>query len=403
MIKGKTTLILAMIIALGLAVGQTGRGAGGENIAAVPAQGKDDRNAVKEPVRDDRNDAAVLREEIEELKKRVDELEERAAKQDEKSKLTISGFFDVSMSNYQNRPNVFTLGDFELDLSHTYKQNLQVAAALVFNKGAELGVGFIDYHLFGGSIATRGRLFSERGLHLQVGKFDVPFGNDWQYYTSVNRMEVNAPLTTEMVMEGKYNDVGMRLLANLVSFNGTLYVLRGIEQGYSYGGNSFGGRVGFTPFNNPYTLRSRKVSLFEAGASCIYDIEKSGKTAERLFAGDIEGNVGPVTLRSEYFWRDKLIGIIQRGFHVTVSLDLHWFSPLPLDVYTRYDSFTFDRYMKVDETREQSRLTAGVRVDLFDISFIKLEFIQYLTASEIYRSEEYFSEQLFYAQLIIRF
>jgi len=184
-----------------------------------------------------------LAEEIDQLNRKIENLNKRIEESEKKidliSGLKISGYFDVNMSNYKNKPNIFDLGDFELDIVHSY-EHLEVAAALVFNQGAELRVGFIDYHFIGGSISPRGRLFSEKGIHLQVGKFDIPFGNDWQHYTPANRISITPPLTTDDIMEGGYNDVGVRFLANFVSFYGTLYILRGIEEGYSYGGNTYG-------------------------------------------------------------------------------------------------------------------------------------------------------------------
>ena len=166
-----------------------------------------------------------IRGELDELKARIADLEKKLDQkiEEDRNSLKFSGFFDVSISNYKNQANIFQLGDFELDISHTFKNHFQVAAALVFNKGAELGVGFIDYHIYGGSINPRGRLFREKGLHIQVGKFDVPFGNDWQHFTSVDRLTVTQPLTTEIIMEGGYNDVGIRFLANFISFNFTIY------------------------------------------------------------------------------------------------------------------------------------------------------------------------------------
>lgn len=340
-----------------------------------------------------------LKREIDELKKRVEELEKKT---DEKNALKFSGFFDVGMSNFKNQPNIFSLGVFELDIEHTYKENFQVAAALVFHRGAELGVGFIDYHLFGGSISPRGRLFVEKGIHIQVGKFDVPFGNDWQYFTSINRISVNAPLTTEMVMEGGYNDVGLRILSNFVAFNITLYTLRGIEEGYSYGGNSFGGRFGFTPFNNPYRLRAKEIPTFELGVSYIIDVDKGGSIAEKVLAVDLESKIGPVILRSEYYRRDKTVGIIHWGYHVTGGFDFSNVSIVPVILYSRYSFYRMERYILIEEENDLSRLAVGIKINIANISFLKLEYLNYIKADEYFK-DEYFSENLYYVQLMITF
>lgn len=137
-----------------------------------------------------------MQKEIEGLKDEINELKERVARTEKDidilGQLKISGFFDVYISNYENKPNILETGNFELHIQNQYK-SFQVAAALVFNEGAELGVAFIDYHLYGGGIAPRGRLFREKGMHIQVGRFDVPYGNDWQHFASVNRLTVTPP------------------------------------------------------------------------------------------------------------------------------------------------------------------------------------------------------------------
>lgn len=348
-----------------------------------------------------------LQREVEELKYKVDQLTERVdkleQKTDELSRLKFNGFFDVSISNYENQPNVFEIGDFELDIIHSYKENFQVAAALVFNQGAELRVGFIDYHLFGGIISPRGRLYEQKGLHIQVGKFDVPFGNDWQYFTAPERITVTPPLTTEIIMDGGYNDAGVRLLANFVSVNLSLYMLRGIEAGYSYGGNSYGGRIGLTPFKNPYRLKADKMEKFDLGFSYIHDIAKGGWTAEQVKAVDFESKLSVLFLQAEYYERDKKVGIIYNGYHVTGGIDFGEISSIPVKLYSRYDYTKSRRYEKSTEENPLSRYTGGLNIRLYTISYLKLEYQQYIETYPKYSDEEYFSQKLFYAQLLITF
>lgn len=343
--------------------------------------------------------------ELENLKKRLSELEKKFEQKriEEQNSLQFSGYFDVSISNYKNQPNIFQLGNFELDISHTFKNHFQVAAALVFNQGAELGVGFIDYHIYGGSINPRGRLFREKGIHIQVGKFDVPFGNDWQHFVSVNRITVTPPLTTEIIMDGGYNDVGIRFLANFTSFNFTIYALRGIEEGYSYGGNSLGARFGFTPFDNPYQLKSSIISLLDIGISYIHDFDKGGGTAEMVLAVDIETKIGPFLFRSEYYRRDKTVGILLQGFHITAGLDFDYLLNWPFTLYGRYGHYFMERYKKFSQDRELSRITAGININLLNISYLKLEYIRYITAYNEFLQSDYYSENLFYIQLMITF
>jgi hypothetical protein len=273
-------------------------------------------------------------------------------------------------------------------------------------------VGFIDYRLFGSPVSVRGRLFADEGLHLQVGRFDVPFGNDWRNFPAKDRITVTPPLTTEMVMEGGYNDEGARILFNSIWFNVTLYVLDGIEQKYSYGGNSYGGRIGLTPFNNPFRLKDRTIPVFETGFSYIYDIDSNGKKSEILYAFDIESRISPLIIQSEYCNREKRAGVIFDGYHVTGAIELSGITSLPLILYGRYDYFrmknfipdTFFEVIENDAGKKNilTKFSAGVNINLYKISYLKLEYQQFLKTYKEYR-DQYYSKSLYYAQLVITF
>jgi len=341
-----------------------------------------------------------LIEEIEDLKARVEKLEHKS---DERFGLKIGGAFDVSVSNYRNKPHVFELGDFELSLSHYYRNNFEVAALLVFNRGAELRVGFIDYHVFGGYVSPRGRLFEEEGVHIQIGKFDVPFGNDWQYFSSVDRTTITEPFTTVETMEGGYNDTGMRLLASFVSVNFSLYVLKGIEEKTSYGGSSFGGRLGLTPFSNPYMLKSKALPALEIGGSYIHDIDSAGKSSERAFAVDFLTNIGVINIRAEYYNRNKLAGVKSSGYHITSFIDLQKMEYAPLKIFFRYDAFKLTVNEIPSDEESLSRISGGININISDISYLKFEYQRYISGSAKSKSDQYFNINLFYAQLVIRF
>ncbi|MCP4130607.1 MAG: hypothetical protein GY754_06460 [bacterium] len=341
-----------------------------------------------------------MEKDIDELHKRLDELNEKV---DDISALKISGFFDVSLSNYKNKPNIFSLGDFELDIQHSYKENFEVAAALVFHEGAELKVGFIDYHIFGGSISPRDKLFVEKGLHIQIGKFDVPVGNDWQHITAISRVTVTAPLTTEKIMGGGYNDTGLRIMANFVAFNATFYLLHGLEEKYSYGGNSLGGRIGFTPFSNPYMLRARESSIFEVGASYIYDIDREGNHAESVLAFDAESKLGPLNLRGEYYKRDRTLGVYYTGFQVTGTVDFGNIGPVGLLLFTRYGYFNMDVKEIATDRESLMRITGGFNLNIVNILHFKLEYQQHFNGTAKSVAHQYYSERLGYIQLVIKF
>ncbi len=359
------------------------------------------------------NDEQELRKEIEDLKKRVNELE--ALKEDYAdlkkeirflNDLQISGFFDAGISNYKNKQNVFSVGSFELDIQHTY-DHFQVAAALVFDKGASLDVGFIDYHLFGGTISPRGRPFHNKGIHLQIGRFDVPFGNDWYSYSSVSRITVTEPLTTEIIMDGGYNDDGIRLMFNFISFNATFYVLQGIDQKYTYGGNSYGGRIALTPFSNPYKANKNNEPVFETGFSMILDFDSAGLRSETLYAGDIKTQIGPAVLSGEYYYRDKKAGITSQGWHGDLFFCFGYFSSVPLTLFGRFDQCEEKEYVLKNEHEVRvsnglTKICAGLNFNISDISYLKFEYDRFIKAYEDYK-DPYYSKNLYYLQLAISF
>ncbi len=365
------------------------------------------------------NSEEDLAKKLDQLSAKIERLESRVHNLDEKlnvkNALEISGFFDVSFSNYKNKPNIFAMGNLELDLEHSYDNKFQVAAALVFDdeNGTYLGVGFIDYAFIGGTIPPRGRLFIERGLHVQVGRFDVPLGNDWNYVSAVNRITVTPPLTTSNLMEGVYNDVGIRILFNTISINCSLYSTQGIEKQYSYGGISYGTRIGLTPFNNPYTMKQQSTPVFELGFSYLYDIDNQGEKSEQVVVVDYESKSGPLILRAEYYNRDKTAGVIFEGYHITSGLDFEQISSDPFIIFLRYDYhleknnvITSDDEAASETAAEGeslSRVTGGVKFNISNTSFLKLEYHTYLTASDRFREDTYFTESLYYAQLVITF
>jgi hypothetical protein len=257
-----------------------------------------------------------------------------------------------------------------------------------------LAVGFIDFHLFGGPVSARGRLFTGKGLHLQVGRFDVPFGSDWQYYASVDRASISAPLTTELIMDSGYNDVGLRILRANISYHFTLYMLRGIEEGFSVGG-----RFGLTPFNNPFTFKRKERQQLELGVSYIHDMNRGGEREERIFALDMESLLGPLHLQTEYISKDHdLTETRMRGFQVSVFLETGFPKSIPVTFFSRYD---YVKYKPFDgsggEALDLSRLTAGCNFNLFDISVLKLEFQHYLEENEEFHGGSFF------LQLVITF
>jgi hypothetical protein len=253
--------------------------------------------------------------------------------------LDISGFGDVQ-SNYDDTgKQKLGWGAFELDAAGELSPDMQAALAVVFDPtGTQMTVGFVDYHTFGGRIAPRGRLWVEKGFHVQVGQFDVPFGNDWQFFASKDSVSISRPLTTDQVMAGGYNDTGIRMLGNDGSVNFNTFVLRGFNKG-----RLAGGRVGVTPFSDPFSLKGAKEPKgFEFGLSYLYDADKSGKKNEMAWAVDSEVRSGGWSGRFEYMVRRKELrideaGTVVRGWHLTQEYALGEAIAWPTTLFARYE------------------------------------------------------------------
>ncbi|MBK8597072.1 MAG: hypothetical protein IPN83_16055 [Holophagales bacterium] len=323
--------------------------------------------------------------------------------------LGLSGFFDVRAADSRTDPNVFSMGDFELDLARAFGRHVQVGAAIVVNdEGAALAVGFVDIHMFGGLVAPRGRLPVEKGFHVQLGRFDVPFGNDWRYFAAKDRTELAAPLTTEAVMDGGYNDVGLRVLGNTGSLDYSAYWLRGEGKG-----TLVGGRLAFSPFDNPYRLHGR-VRALELGVSALHDFDGDGGTGATAFAVDSElrGKLGH--LRAEFLRRDQRPvegrddGLIRSGWHVTATLDAGAPAGIPMTPYARYDTVKEEPSStpepSVEGTGDRTeRLSAGVNASLFEVLSVKLEYQRTLSAPPSVEAEEDFHWDSWLAQVVVSF
>ena len=333
----------------------------------------------------------TLKKRIEELESQIKEIQSRAEKKDlshlEKYKseldqfkkeieektggLQFSGFFDVNATDYSHNPNIFALGDFEFDMEHEIGDHFQIGAALVFNEeSSELAVGFIDYHVFGGEISSRGPLFLEKGFHIQVGKFDIPFGNDWEFYASADRPNIFAPLTTETVIEGGYNDTGLRILQASPSFNYALHILKGKEEG-----NSFGGRLGLTPFSNPFSFSAENPFQMEVGFSYITDRGRDQQQEEEAWCVDLLHEMGHFRLQSEYMnRRSRLEDMESSGYHFTGYYSLNEWRSMVTILILRMEQTSLELLTDPQTTR-QKRVSLGINMDFLEVSSIKLEYL----------------------------
>lgn len=329
------------------------------------------------------------------------------------SGLQLSAFGDVASSYDDAGRQKLDWGTLELDASAEFSHDLQAAMALTADPaGSAMPVAFVDYHTFGGRIAPRGRLWVEKGFHVQVGRFDVPFGNDWQFFASKDSVSISRPLTTELVMDGGYNDKGIRMLGNNGSVNFNTYVLQGFNAGHLVGG-----RVGVTPFSNPFSLlTAREPKGFEFGLSYLYDANTSWKKNETAYAVDSEVILDDWSTRFEYLSRRRVsalgadIGAL-RGWHITQEylVDEDETSGWPTTVFLRYEQETMEPPEIASLGPDAGdaydvRVAAGARTSLggSDIFQLKFELQHYREATPTTRALPGFGRKLlWFTQLVI--
>jgi hypothetical protein len=337
----------------------------------------------------------------------------------------FTGFFDVTQSQSEVKSfsfDGFSLGPLELDFQKSIGEDFLFSGAITFDGGGpEIAVAIFDFHAFGELVPTRGRIFIEKGFHVQVGRFDVPFGNDWLYFASVDRITVTAPLTTDLVMDGGYNDWGMRVYGNSIPLNYVVTVTRGFLER-----PAIVGRIGLTPFNTPYALSERtEVQPLEIGISYLHDMGKRTKPGQRVFALDLESNLGPLYFQGEFLRRYESAvdagesDAIYGGYHLTTAMNLESWLPLPTLFYLRFGHYNqelegfFDVPANGDQATAEStpsvisnpldRFTTGVNINLSDIAFIKLEYVQFLKSNADFLEGLEFGGRSYNIQFVIAF
>ena len=328
--------------------------------------------------------------------------------------LQLSAFGDF-LSSYDEAEagkRKLNWGSFELDAAMDLSHDLQAALAVVSTQGegTELATGFLDYHTFGGRIAPRGRLWAEKGFHVQVGRFDVPFGNDWQFFASKDSVSISRPLTTDIVMDGGYNDKGIRVLGNNGSVNFNTYLLCGFGAG-----RLAGARLGLTPFNDQFsTKRAREPKIAEFGLSYLYDAGTGWKKSETAFAADAEVHMGDWSGRFEHMVRKKepLPGgerTVLRGWHFSQEYALGETVAWQTKVFARYEQGVVQP-AEIDTLGADAgddrdvRVAAGSSTNLggSDVLQLKFEVQHYRAATPNTRAMPGFSRGfMWFAQLVV--
>jgi len=165
------------------------------------------------------------------------------------AQLEVSGFVDVLGQGQQGEDTTFRMGPFEIDFAAEFSPKVSFEGAVVV-EGDEVGLGqtLVDF-----------RLLEEDKLGLQVGLLDMPFGIDYQVFATPDRKLVTPPLTTELIMDGGWGDIGVNIYGSVPRLNYNLYVVNGMGEDNGVPVNQLsdnnnaktvGGRIGVLPVDS---------------------------------------------------------------------------------------------------------------------------------------------------------
>lgn len=354
--------------------------------------------------------------------------------------LDISGFFDVNAKTDNATEQNFSLGSVELDLEYAYNEHFAVSSALTMcgnSSGADfaapaavtcggggpggigaggsgIAVAFVDYHWFDSSIPPRGRIFNGQGVHLQAGRFDLPFSSDYQNYANKDRVSITAPITTSRMQFGGYNGDGVRSYGAWNHFN---YSAFWTDAMYANDGTSLGGRLGITLGKNTYRVHNADPEGLEVGISYLGDLDKHRNLRHAVYGADLSFGYHFLKLQSEFLWlqaRDTFIDAEnvdygkpnEFGYHATLIADLESFIDYRLLAFARYgrwqpsNNFANDFDGRLVAINNVSALSVGFNYALSEHLKFKLEYTDSLgTATQ----ERYFDKRIGSAQMVVAF
>lgn len=305
--------------------------------------------------------------------------------------LEISGFFDFTAHTTNNSGHPFDLGGLELDLQYDKAENITISTALTWNdEGSEVAVAVIDYHTHDHNVPVRGNIFSDSGLHLQVGRFDIPFGTDYVYFAAPDRPNVTAPVTTQRIQDGGFNGDGVRSYGTWSVID---YVFYWTNSLYDDDGSSIGARVGLFPEKDSFcSHRTNDQKDLVVGLSWLRDMDSDENERNTVYAFDMSWRLGMAELIYEFTILDSVNEVIlpdsssagpadEEGFNIRLLFDLD-----PTTVFVSYGEWKPDYSARLDESDDSisysvsklERLTLGTQYMFNQHLQLKLEYYHHL-------------------------
>lgn len=329
--------------------------------------------------------------------------------------LDFSGFFHFSALSDNKGNRTFDFGGLELGIEYRYNEHLAASMALVWDgETADVGVAVVDYHWFDDNIPTRGRIFHEPGFHIQAGRFDLPFGIDYQYFAAPDRLNATAPFTTERIQLGGFNGDGVRSYGVWENLNYAVYWTNSV---YGDDGMSFGARLGGVFGRTPYRLHSTSDAFLEVGLSALIDLDGDGRLRNEVYAADMNFQYGIWQLMGEIMWRNAREQLFdadgvnigaqdEMAYYVMLAADLETWLGHPLYAFARYErwhpgyDFVLDDEGSALQVASMPRVTAGIGYNINEHLRLRFEYIDTLGHDT---GEADFENSLGQVQLVVLF
>lgn len=382
------------------------------------------------------------------MDKKINEIKQAAAS----NGLEISGFFDVNAKTGNSTDQTFSLGSVELDLDYVHDEHFGASTALVLcgnssnadygapgavfcgNSGpgalsggstmAGIAVALVDYHLFNDRIPPRGRIFNNQGLHVQLGRFDLPFGSDYQNFANKDRVTVTAPLTTSRMQLGGYNADGVRSYGSWGNYNYSVYWTDSI---YANDGHVIGGRLGMALGQNAYRIHSSNPEGIEFGASHLSELDGENRIRNTVYGLDLSLGYGMWRWQNEVMLLqahqttliddENNIGTEsaympfgkghQLGYHSTLTADMAGIIKHPVLAFARFSRWEPSQSLGLDydgattvAIGDVSMLSLGFNYKVSDHLALKFEYNDSLGTET---GERYFDRKVGIGQMVMSF
>jgi len=381
------------------------------------------------------------------LDKKIDELKEAASA----NGLEISSFFDVNAKTDNSTNQTFSVGSVELDLDYVHDEHFGASSALVLcgnssnadygapgavfcgnsgpgglsggNTMAGIAVALVDYHLFNDRIPPRGRIFNNQGLHIQAGRFDLPFGSDYQNFANKDRVTVTAPLTTSRMQMGGYNGDGVRSYGLWKPFN---YSVFWTDAMYADDGHAIGGRLGMVLGQKAYSVHHPNQEGIEFGVSHLSELGGGNHIRNTVYGADLSIGYGLLRWQNEVMLLQayqnltldgegnpvlddfgKPIGKAhQLGYHSTLIADLEGIIKYPVLAFARFSRWQPKQHFALDydgsrvAIKDVSMLSVGFNYQVSDHLHLKFEYNDSLGTST---TERYFDKRVGIWQMVMSF